>query len=78
MAKNKKVRKAARVFEDDTEGEAQLPIRKTKEIAEEHKATNTRKHNDKFPPVIDQIGSKADGKELFDFVLKGMASPDKK
>ena len=38
MAKNKKVRKAARVFEDDTEGEAQLPIRKTKEIAEAHKA----------------------------------------
>ncbi len=70
----KKKRKATRVFEDDTENEAGLPVRKTKEIAEAHKATNTKKENKKFPPVIGQIGTKADGKELFDFVFKGMAS----
>jgi len=71
-----KRRKAIRIT-NDPDGEANLPIRKTKEIAETHKESNTKKENDRFPPVIDQIGTKEDGKELFDFVLKGLASPEK-
>ena len=74
----KKKRKAARVLDDDPENEAGMPVRKTKEIAEAHKATNTKQANKYRPPIIDQIGTKEDGKELFDFVLKGLASPDKK
>jgi hypothetical protein len=77
MTKKKK-RKADRVYENDPEGEALLPVRKTKEIAETHSKTKTTKENKKFPPAMEQLGTKEDGKELFDFVLKGLSSPDKK
>jgi len=77
MAKQKKKRKAERIYDDDPEGEALLPVVKTKELAANLGARNPRKQNDKFPPAVSQVGSKEDGKELFDFVLKKMASPDK-
>jgi len=75
MAKVKKKRKAERVYEDDPEGEALLPARKTKEIAETHLKS---KRNELEQGKMDRLGENEQGKEMFDFVLKGMVSPDKK
>jgi|GEM_PF-1785460 hypothetical protein len=70
-----KKRKAARVY-DDTEGEAGLPVRSTKEIAETHQTIKKGKVHPRIPNVMREIGENENGKELFDKVLKGMASPD--
>jgi hypothetical protein len=70
-----KKRKAARVY-DDPEGEADLPVRPTKEIAETHKTKTKGKVHPRIPNVMREIGENESGKELFDKVLKGMISPD--
>lgn len=70
-----KKRKADRVY-DDTEGEANLPVRSTKEIAETHKNTKKGKVHPRIPNVISEIGENENGKEMFEKVLKGMAYPD--
>ncbi len=73
MAKNKKKRKAERVYENDPEGEALLPVRKTKEIAETHQQAE---RDEIQQAKLDRLGENEEGKEMFDFVLKKMASPD--
>lgn len=61
---------------DDKEGEACLPVRRTAEIARAHQANKEDKVKPKPLSVQKETGINKDGKELFDFVLKGLASPD--
>ena len=70
MRGNKK-RKADRVY-DDKEGEANLPVRKTAEIA----STHAKGINGQEPEIIREVGISEKGKEDFDFLLKQMSSPD--
>lgn len=70
-----KKRKADRVY-DDSEGEANLPVRKTKEIASTHLDSERKQYNTKVVKLVEDLESKEDGKETFDFVLGLMASPD--
>ena len=72
MAKRK--RKADRVYFDKT-GESNLPVRKTKEIAETHQKQLIDVPQQR--EAMKTLESNEIGKEMFDFVLKKMASPDK-
>jgi hypothetical protein len=69
-------KRKAKQIDNDKEGETALPARKTKEIAESHKTGDKSHVSKNRPDVLNQGGTREDGKELFDFVLKGLASPD--
>jgi len=75
MTKTNKNRGAKKVNRDKT-GESQLPQRSTKDIAEKHaqKEIDVPQQRE----AMKTLGTNEQGKELFDFVLKGLVKPDKK
>lgn len=70
-----KKRIAKKVTKDKT-GESELPQRSTKDIAEKHSKVEIDVPQQRV--AMEGLGSNEQGKELFDFVLKGMVKPDKK
>jgi hypothetical protein len=74
MAKKKK-RIATKVHRDKT-GESELPQRSTKDIVEKHSKVDIDVPQQR--EAMKSLGKNEQGKELFDFVLKGMTKPHKK
>ena len=77
------MRKPAKPFQDSIESnakysnnkeryehEVELPVRSTKDISDNHKAKKIKWKGGKPEPLNEE------GKELFDFVLKGLSTPD--
>ena len=71
----KKKRTAKKVYRDKS-GESDLPQRSTKDIAEKHALQEIDVPQQR--EAMKTLGKNEQGKELFDFVLKGMVNPDKK
>ena len=73
--KPKKKRKAVRQATNDPEGEMDMPVMKTSELAAQHAE---RAKTMRFPhrSALTELGKNDEGKELFDDILKSMASPD--
>lgn len=71
----KKKRIAKKVKTDKT-GESELPQRTTKDIAEKHAKEEIDVPQQRV--AMEGLGNNEQGKELFDFVLKGMIKPNKK
>ncbi len=68
-------RTAKKVSRDKT-GENELPQRTTKDIVDKHAKKEIDVPQQRV--AMEGLGSNEQGKELFDFVLKGMIKPDKK
>ncbi len=73
MAKKKRAAKKTYLDYGD---DANLPQRKTKEIADTHSKQEIDVPQQRV--AMEGLGENEQGKELFDFVLKGMIKPDKK
>lgn len=73
MAKKKRVAKKVKRYKT---GESQLPQRSTKDIVEKHAEKEMDVPQQRV--AMEGLGKNEQGKELFDFVLKGMVKPDKK
>jgi hypothetical protein len=68
-----KKRKSTRIGRDK-DGEASLPVKKTKDLAERQK--KVQEDGPSNPHYIGGLGENDEGKELFDDLLKKMSSPD--
>lgn len=67
-------KRAARKIYQSEDPDDNMPQRKMEDIASVHASQRTGKPLER--KAMESLGENEDGKELFNFVLKGMAKPD--